>query len=255
MKVLAIALVVASLSACGSPSSSCVPVGQPCGPSHVPAAGDCCPGLFCIEGACSTQMCNPAGQPCLFQGDCCSGTTCSLNHVCMGTCNSSNCTAGCCDSNGLCQTGTTNASCGVFGVACKACLLGQRCTNHSCQSPPPNCTTAGKPCSTSATCCTNLTCSRFVSSCTTASGLAIGEPCDADSQCASGMCAGWCTKPCGSDADCTPNVSYCVMATTGYLCFPWCGPGSNTNCSVYGSGVTCQGSTSVGGVSTEVCSS
>ncbi|HEY2513068.1 MAG TPA: hypothetical protein VGI39_19505 [Polyangiaceae bacterium] len=40
---------------------------------------------------------------------------------------------GCCDTLGVCQSGTTSASCGVLGSPCEACPSPTTCLNGFCQ--------------------------------------------------------------------------------------------------------------------------
>ena len=44
-----------------------------------------------------------------------------------GACN------GCCDTLGVCQSGTTTASCGILGSPCQACASPTMCLNGFCQ--------------------------------------------------------------------------------------------------------------------------
>lgn len=47
-------------------------------------------------------------------------------------CSSSTCASGCCDPNGLCQSGRSSTACGKNGNSCMACLLGQSCDLGTC---------------------------------------------------------------------------------------------------------------------------
>lgn len=47
-------------------------------------------------------------------------------------CNSNSCRSGCCDSNGMCQSGQSNNACGVAGNACMRCNLGATCNLGVC---------------------------------------------------------------------------------------------------------------------------
>lgn len=51
-----------------------------------------------------------------------------------GTC-SATCVSGCCDSAGLCQTGTTASACGSAGAVCQLCSASQLCMVGACVSP------------------------------------------------------------------------------------------------------------------------
>lgn len=67
------------------------------------------------------------------------GAVCAVAILCLASCSNgtklscaaTNC-SGCCDSNGLCQTGTDPSACGVNGASCQACGLGQSCQSNAC---------------------------------------------------------------------------------------------------------------------------
>ncbi len=60
----------------------------------------------------------------------------------------------------------------------------------------------------------------------------IGDACEKDSECESGVCSGWCTKPCSRGSDCNNprtvtnengSYNYCVETSSGaHYCFPGC---------------------------------
>jgi hypothetical protein len=102
----------------------------------------------------------------------------------------------------------------------------------------------------SGTCCKGLTCGRFSKNCTIAANLAIGEPCTSNGQCASGRCLNYCTKPCSSTLE-FGSANYCLDTAQGFLCVPFCK--GNTDCAVFGLGITCQGSKDPGGLSLNGC--
>jgi hypothetical protein len=52
-------------------------------------------------------------------------------------CDSNSCKAGCCDSTGACQSGTTAGACGTGGSACSVCAGTHACTGQSCEGPGP----------------------------------------------------------------------------------------------------------------------
>jgi phospholipase C len=56
-----------------------------------------------------------------------------------GSCNATNCSAGCCDSTGTCQAGTSNATCGTGGATCQACSSGQSCQLGVCSCVGAGC--------------------------------------------------------------------------------------------------------------------
>jgi hypothetical protein len=45
--------------------------------------------------------------------------------------------AGCCTTDGLCETGDTTWACGYSGGTCSACGANQQCTAGACVTPPP----------------------------------------------------------------------------------------------------------------------
>ena len=59
----------------------------------------------------------------------------ALVSVSCGTaarCSPQTCAAGCCDSSGLCQSGSASGACGSRGNACSVCSLGATCSFGSC---------------------------------------------------------------------------------------------------------------------------
>jgi hypothetical protein len=60
-----------------------------------------------------------------------------------GTCNATTCPSGCCDANGVCQTGNTFDACGAFGQACRDCASvgADFCdsSSHACGRTTPRC--------------------------------------------------------------------------------------------------------------------
>ena len=96
-------------------------------------------------------------------------------------------------------------------------------------------------------------------------GLAgVGDPCTSGSQCASGSCDGWCLASCSAtDAICesAPGelmnangfYNWCFATSGGgAACFPGCT--TNSDCTIYGAGYTCQSAADVNGFTTRVCS-
>lgn len=47
-------------------------------------------------------------------------------------CDRSNCSVGCCDASGTCQTGTTSNACGIGGNTCNVCQFTQSCMQGAC---------------------------------------------------------------------------------------------------------------------------
>ena len=114
-------------------------------------------------------------------------------------------------------------------------------------------------------CCVPVT-GQVLGACMAASfcGLAgVGDPCDTGSDCATGVCDAWCQEACtASDAICasTPSslrnaqgkYNWCFDTGSGAACFPGCS--TTSDCTVYGTGYTCQSAPDVTGYTTSVCS-
>lgn len=159
----------------------------------------------------------------------------------------------CCPRDNRCYEDEEGCSgCAAAGIACGStpCCAGLTCQGGRCTATP-TCRKATDACLTSAVCCTGLTCSRFGLFCRAATGLDLGEPCNQATECRSGRCDGFCSRPCSSNASCT-NATFCIQTAVGNICVPWCGSGSSTRCSVY-DGATCQAAQDVTGSSQAVC--
>lgn len=235
-----IACVVAGLVGCGgSPPPECRPQNAACSSSI-----DCCGGFICS----SVFTCLPAtgratGQPCVADGECASAA-CDPQ-------------TGCANANG-CPVNAPIACLGALSGSCcdrahpYCCAVDKFCHVSAADCMAPTC--AGKACTNSTSCCAGYTCSRFTRKCVVAKNLGADEPCTSPSQCASGRCDGWCLQPCITDNDCQNSVGYCVQSVgDGNVCFPWCGNGSNTACSVYGAGTTCQSGVDINGGAILIC--
>jgi hypothetical protein len=95
-----------------------------------------CPGgsqASCRNGACSTQTgCDSSSCP---AGTQCQNGTCTPVTSSCGPC------AGCCTSNGFCQGGDSDLSCGKGGAPCRQCANSEVCKDQACiQCSPDNCT-------------------------------------------------------------------------------------------------------------------
>ena len=154
-----------------------------------------------------------------------------------------------CTTNGqCCQTGT-NVSRGAF------CIMDDGVCHAKCST--------GTDCSSG--CCVAVT-GQSLGACAAASNCAraVGDPCTSNAQCASGSCTGWCEAACSAASPTCPASAsslfnaegfpnWCeATATKGDLCFPGCG--SDADCTVYGTGLTCKSFTSVDGLVEKVCS-
>lgn len=162
-------------------------------------------------------------------------------------------TADCC-STMVCNGGTCGEPCKQTGQACYAtsgggtnCCAGLTCTTSGCAAPS-TCGGLAASCGSMFDCCQGLTCPRYGSTC--AKGL-IGDPCAENADCGSGICVGWCTKTCFSDAACG-STNYCIATSSSYKCFPFCQ--TNADCAIY-PGTTCKIGSDPDGLSLPVCSS
>lgn len=186
---------------------------------------------------CAANECRGGLEACAKTVDCCDGLFCSARNICEPPVGPSVCGDHRCDADEspstccldcVCPTGSCNA------------------TTKACSAP----SCSGKVCSSSATCCDGFTCSRFGKTCHAARNLALGDACTASSQCASGLCFGYCTKACARSTDCG-TASFCLETAQGFLCIPSCQ--SILDCTVFGSNASCQSSTDPGGLMLKGC--
>ncbi len=123
---------VASPSGDGGVSWSCSSVTQ-CGPGN--CAG-CCSGGVCFNGL-DPASCGSGGALCQSCADSQKCTPSSSGGgTCTGTtvCGPATC-SGCCDWNGVCRAGDTNATCGLGGEQCSNCLA----SDQICDPGAGNC--------------------------------------------------------------------------------------------------------------------
>jgi uncharacterized membrane protein YgcG len=225
-------------SGCCSSSGQCLGAAKQ-GATQCGAVGNVCkaclPGEMCSSGACVVDpdggLADPDGGVCGVQGG-----ACCANSVCQGTL--------VCSRN-QCQVNTTTndagTSCGAQGQACCAggfCLSPYTCasgTNTCTMAAPvdagPTCGAQGQTCCSGSFCLYPFSCASASNTCVTAAPIdagtpdagamrALGEPCTLSGDCASGLCqqlgfsGGYCTKNCGSQADC-PGGSECSANPTG----------------------------------------
>lgn len=154
-------------------------------------------------------------------------------------------------STDCCQTATSTpmgAVCIVDDGVCHAkCATGAQCVSGCCVAVTGE--TYGV-CADAATYCPTL--------------KGVGDPCAADSECASGSCNDWCQASCAvgnSSCSSTPSrtlnnqgqANACVFTQANtYSCFPGCV--TDGDCTVYGTGYTCQVIEDVDGYYAFVCS-
>ena len=248
--VVVVAVIGLAVAGCGS-ASSCRDSGEAC-----TTATDCCSSAeACVSAHCAIALCTTTGQPC--GAGCCDGLECTagkcaapvtcrdVNGACAGTgdcCLPLVCSASKCVNAPSCRT--AGLTCSVSSPCCSP--LG--CAGGLCGS----CSAQTKPCSTANDCCDGLACYRNVKACHTAANLNLGDPCRKDSECSSGVCSAWCTKNCVTTTQCT-NATVCTGAMGGgTVCFPLCQ--TNADCTVFGTGVTCQPAFDINGGSTHICS-
>ncbi len=140
-----------SSDACGDGGGSCADctatmegcvAGQCEGPP--PECGpDNCEGC-CSNGACfpgnTDSRCGAGGAACDSCGG--SGTCVEPGNYCafIPTCGPATCPSGCCDDQGICRNGQTNAACGDGGQACADCAAGgQQCAAQGFCYDGPHC--------------------------------------------------------------------------------------------------------------------
>ena len=103
----------------GCDSGTCAGVPPKCGPGN---CGGCCTAAgACVAGT-ADSACGMAGdacQSCAANGSKCNepGAYCAF----IPPCSTVTCSAGCCDSKGICQTGRADSACGASGRTCSAC--------------------------------------------------------------------------------------------------------------------------------------
>ena len=126
---------------CGTAGNECQACAEGAQCVAVPQGGGACVSNLCgpdnCAGCCSPTGCQPGtllsacgtlGQAC----ESCTGSQCAPagpnnGGVCVATgCNPQNC-PGCCDANGLCQSGAGISACGTGGNLCEICSATQVC--------------------------------------------------------------------------------------------------------------------------------
>ncbi len=115
-------------------------VAPSCGPQN--CAG-CCIGTQCLFGT-DTQACGRGGEKCTDCGASaapCVASTADAGGACGPACGPTTCPGGCCDANGVCQSGDSPTACGVAGATCQACSAGTECTDQQCSCTNETCPT------------------------------------------------------------------------------------------------------------------
>jgi hypothetical protein len=114
----------------------------------------CSDGCCSEDGRCyvggSDSYCGLGGNAC---ESCWEGSKTCVSGVCRG-CDPVTCPNGCCTTSGFCETNVGDYACGAGGGACTSCATNQACRSGACTA----CSSYGSPCTSSAQCCSNLTC-------------------------------------------------------------------------------------------------
>ena len=228
---------------CGQGGEQCFA----CGPGATCQGGGCiinnqcnpenCPGCCDFNGICQpgnqTFDCGSGGQTCSF---CPANSTCQMGFCFTAPiCGPQNCD-GCCDQNGICQAGATNAVCGQGGESCATCPSGFTCQGNVCEMPVTNC----GPSNCASGCCQANECltGTSVGGCGTGGGACTS--CPSGDTCTSGKCE---VAPCSPD-----NCNGCCGFPSGGTVPVCLGGGAPTACGFGGnactscpSGTSCQG--------------
>jgi hypothetical protein len=171
---------------------------------------DCATGVCSVLGECITPQ--PDGSVCDANSDCASGA-CNFpicvpaNSVAPG----SPCTTGIACQSGTCTAGFCAGSCG--DLICTLVPDGETCFEEGCQVDCGRCPDGTPGCDADADCAGGL-CGGGV--CLSAGVLDPGDPCLFSRECRSGTCsAGFCRGSCG-DGFCTvvPNGETCFSCST-----------------------------------------
>jgi len=127
-------------ASCDSARRACATSMTECGP--VNCAG-CCAGGACLSGTepanCGSHgaqcsNCAATGAACLADA----GAGCGPARP--AKCDYYSCRNGCCDANGVCQSGASSSACGNGGGTCAVCRAGQGCSAlQVCQCTPESC--------------------------------------------------------------------------------------------------------------------
>lgn len=199
---------------------------------------DCMPGFRCASGSCVEEMTTPElgelGDPCADSTECRSNLCAPGRNVCTRSCDWLNTTS--CPDSFFCDGDATGA-CGsglCFAGTRGAATNGQSCTGDTdCTSLYCGGGICGMPCAPGpdAECASGQTCQATGGSTTCgicADGAELGEWCDDNADCLSGICAvqggsNWCTEFCSGDC---PDGFECQAVGDGDLsvCAPNDGP-------------------------------
>jgi len=224
-------------------SGACEGIAPPCGPSN--CTGCCSATGLCRYGT-ESDACGSGGNAC----DNCAAKAagCSAG-VCQGKppkCGPDNC-GGCCDANGSCQIGTSDAICGAQGAACRNCSTqSQTCTQPGsyCAAPLPCATVCPAGCCDARGVChapTDTACGtqgQTCSDCTLQGRVCAPQGyCYTGQSCGSGNCAGCCT----ATGQCQNGADNSACGQFGSLCDNCSAKNVSCRNQVCSDGATCPG--------------
>ena len=134
--------------ACGSGGGGCKTCKNNEKCENKKCVAEVCSSANCPSGCCDTNgkcqqgnsefACGSGGNACIScqGGEACSGGQCKKTTI---TCDSSNCTTGCCDSKGQCVPGNADTACGKGGSPCSVCGSSQECVSNKCTCTAKSC--------------------------------------------------------------------------------------------------------------------
>ena len=209
---------------CATGGQACV--GQQCvTPCGAGTCAGCCANNQCVSGTVATACGRQGGQcaDCTLAGSSCVSEEAGAGGACAGpaeNCSPQTCIAGCCDSQGVCASGTVTSACGTAGASCQSCPAGMFCRGQKCVRV--NCT----PQQCRGCCDDKGLCHSGIADTQCGRGAALCEDCSL-----SGL---YCdsTKRCGSPAQ-DGGICNCAAGCCDEQ--NQCHPGSsNTQCGSYG---------------------
>ncbi|HJK90761.1 MAG TPA: S1 family peptidase [Polyangiaceae bacterium LLY-WYZ-15_(1-7)] len=186
-----------------------------CGRACSPGGAECPEGLVCATEGFACGACivpdptapQPFGAACTEAGQCESGD-CSADGFCTQACAShAECPGYRCDTDGRCALGTPTPPGGTCAVDGE-CEDGAGCVDIEGERV---CATSCDAGCAAGTICTDGFC--------LPDGLPLGDLCTTNEECASGICAGTCTRICEDTASCPADFE-CRPAGSVSGCFP-----------------------------------
>jgi hypothetical protein len=113
-----------------SGGGACAGHGCPLGGCSIDNCSGCCDAFGVCHETSDLSNCGTDGFRCIA---CPRGYACNGSCVPAPACDASSCPTGCCDQNGLCRNGQSNAACGIGGVTCVTCAGASQCLQNKCQ--------------------------------------------------------------------------------------------------------------------------